>query len=125
MSTGDHGIRQTLDQHAAAIASLSTKVSGIESTLRDQSAVLGEIRTALTRHEATKPMSAREWMGAAREGVILAGAFTALIYFIIRPELVEFKSALNRVERRIDLIETKPEPAPKIVYRTAPAKPPQ
>jgi hypothetical protein len=113
----DNGsIRRTLDHHAAAIAGLTAKVAGVDTTLREHSAILGEIRTAITRHEATKGLSVRDWMTVACQGVFLASAFTAAVYFVVRPDVNELRSTVSRLEKQIEHA-ARPEPA-KIIYRS-------
>jgi hypothetical protein len=94
-----------------SIDHLSARVDAIESTLRELLDGFSEIKSAIVRHEAAKPISAREWLGIAREGIIIAGAFTALVYFIVRPELNDLRFAVSRLEKQVEFSMMPPDAA--------------
>ena len=129
----DTDIRSTLQKHASAIGSLSTKVDAIEHKLSEHGSALSRIEMAVTRQDATRPPSHKETVGLVREyltiGLMLSTVLGGVIIAIVKPELITFgernrqhEDRMARIERSLDELARRPLPEPKIVYRTAPAK---
>ena len=126
-AVGENDIRKTLRHHDQQLASLTTEVSGIKLTLRENSTILNEISRAITKHEATpKPASLHQWVGTVYSiiaVIVVVGALlTSIIVSVVKPDFLLFTERdksygdrLTRIEKMIERIPVEPRVVTKHV----------
>lgn len=106
-ATQPDNIAATLRHHDQQLASLTTKVGGIESTLGTLVSSVSDIRTAVTRSEATKPASLGAIMGMISQTLtIMAVLIGGVVWIAIQLSKPNFEAAAVRDEFTRFRIET-------------------
>jgi hypothetical protein len=102
-------IRSTLDQHATAIATLTTEVHGIKSAIAGQDRKLDKLFDVIreTQQKAGPGIKETLMLTVAAAGLVgaVAGAITVLVVSIVQPAQARLETRQASFESRVDRLE--------------------